>query len=84
MWSKRPKPGGKGLRCTVGVLRDGEVVPCDRPAKRYQYEQPEVAHWIAPIKPEVVAFNCCIAHLRKFANEGAMLERLDTRKRSHA
>ena len=81
MWSKRPKPGMKGIRCTVTVKRDGEQVPCDRPAKRFRYGQPEVAHWVAPLKPEAVEVNCCIGHLRKLVNEGARLEQIDNRKR---
>jgi hypothetical protein len=80
MWSKRPKPGGKGLRRQIKVNRDGSDVACDRPAKRFKYEQPEVAHWIAPLKPEAAMLDCCIGHLRKLVNEGARLEQVDMRR----
>jgi hypothetical protein len=36
MWSKRPKPGGKGLRCKV-IMAVG--VECGRPAKRYECQK---------------------------------------------
>jgi hypothetical protein len=36
VWSKRPKPGGKGLRCKVIMAAGGE---CGRPARRYSCEK---------------------------------------------
>jgi hypothetical protein len=81
MWSKRPKPGGKGLRCTIDVQRDGKCVSCDRPAKRFRIALAPVAHWIAPLKPESMEINACVAHLQKLGETGAQIERVDMRKR---
>lgn len=36
MFGKRPKPGGKGLRCKVLIAPSGKPsYMCDRPARRY-------------------------------------------------
>ena len=80
MWSKRPKPGGKGLRCEIEVRRGTEMVRCDRPAKRFRQEQRECAHWISPFRTEVAVIDLCVGHLRKLVNDGFDLERVDRRK----
>jgi hypothetical protein len=80
MWSKRPKPGGKGLRCQVTVRRDGQLVPCDRPAKRYRKIVQPVAAWVKNLVPYESDLNCCIGHLRKLLSEDVDLERVDLRK----
>lgn len=81
MWSKRLKPGAKGLRCQVLVTRDGELVICMRPAKKYEIQRPAVAHWIAPIQPAPETICCCVGHLRKLAEEGADLTLIDRRRK---
>jgi hypothetical protein len=80
MWSKIPKPGAKGLRCQVLVKRDGEMVICMRPAKRYEFIRPPVAHWIEPIQPPTETICACVAHHRKMVNEGADLTLTSKRK----
>ena len=78
MWSKTPKPGGKGLRCKIHVQRNGELVPCDRPAKRYG--QTVKAFWDDSQPLDVGTIDCCMGHARKLENQGVTLTKVDRRR----
>ena len=84
MWSKIPKANGKGLRCEIEVQRRSEMVRCDRPAKRYEIQRPDVAHWIAPIRPASGYIDCCIGHLRLMANQDVRLSPVKNREQVKA
>jgi hypothetical protein len=78
MWSKNPKPGGKGLRCKIQVQRGGELVPCDRPARRYR--QMVMAFWDDSQPLDVGVIDCCINHAIKLERQGVTLKKIDRRK----
>ena len=68
------------MRCKIAVRRDGAIVSCDRPAKRYcKYVQP-VADWLKNLVPDESVIDCCIGHCRKLQEQGADLTLIDRRK----
>lgn len=77
MWSKRPKPNGKGLRCKVHVQIRNGLEPCDRPAKRYgQQVKP---YWSNGELQDVGIIDCCKGHAEKIRSQGVTLTRIDRR-----
>lgn len=60
------------------------MVRCDRPAKKFVVDRPEVAHWIASIRLDPAIVDCCVGHYRKLTNEGILLTRIDRRKKVQA
>lgn len=80
MWSKRPKPGGKGLRCKIAVaeLTRRPLVICDRPARRYG--QQVKAFWQNGELLDVGCIDCCKGHAEKIARQGVILTLIDRRK----
>ena len=75
MWSKRPKPGGKGLRCKIIVqgLARGYSHECSRPARRYQCEKNGF---------DLGLIDCCINHCAVHERQGITMILIDRRKRS--
>jgi hypothetical protein len=85
MWSKRPKSGGKGLRCKIHVHRPSglqkiSLVPCDRPAKRYG--QQVKAFWLDGELLDVGIIDCCLNHAAKLRKQGVILKCIDRRKKA--
>lgn len=76
MWGKRPKPGGKGLRCKIAV--SGSFAVCDRPARRYG--QQVKAFWQNGELLDVGCIDCCKGHAEKIARQGVILTLIDRRK----
>jgi hypothetical protein len=71
MWGKRPKPGGKGLRCKVFMVGRREY--CDRPARLYSREKNGLDCGNATL---------CINHVRLHEREGIAVKLIDRRKRT--
>jgi hypothetical protein len=75
MWSKRPKPGGKGLRCKIII---SEVGNCDRPARRYGQQ---VKPFWQPDRPlDVGCIECCKMHAQQLRDQGVLLNLIDRRR----
>lgn len=83
MWSKRPKSGGKGLRCKIAVARTKGIeswrtlLYCDRPARRYG--QQVKAYWQEGQILDVGIIDCCQEHARRLQNQGVILTLIDRR-----
>jgi hypothetical protein len=80
MWSKRPKPGSKGLRCKIRLNRTGGLEACDRPARRYG--QQVKAFWQDGQMLDVGTIDCCFSHAQKLRSQGVILTPIDRRKES--
>lgn len=78
MWSKVPRPGGKGLRCTIHVQRGVDMERCDRPARRYGQEVR--AFWDADRIQDLGCIDCCKEHARKLQSQGFILTIVDRRR----
>lgn len=84
MWSKRPKPGGKGLRCKITVARPKGIeswrtlLYCDRPARRYG--QQVKAFWNEGQLLDVGSIDCCKMHAQKLERQGVTLTLIDRRR----
>jgi len=74
MWSKRPKPGGKGLRCAMWVSRG----VCDRPARRYG--QQVKVFWNNDELLDIGCLDCCKEHARILEERGVILTLIDRRR----
>lgn len=75
MWSKRPKPGGKGVRCKIvvaGIAR-GYSHECDRPARRYACEKNGF---------DLGIIDCCKNHRAMHEKQGITMNLMDRRKRA--
>ena len=72
MWTKRPKPGGKGLRCNIYVGRKGEAVLCGRPARRYGCSKYGL---------DLGTIDCCVNHRAMYERQRITLTLIDRRKR---
>jgi hypothetical protein len=77
MWGKRPKPGGKGLRCNIVVvgLARGSSYKCDRPAKRYACEKRGF---------DLGIIDCCKNHAAKHEKQGITMKLIDRRRKVQA
>ena len=78
MWSKRPRPGGHGLRCKIHVARFGGSEKCDRPARRYG--QQVKSFWNNGELMDVGCIDCCQNHARKLMDQGVILTLIDRRR----
>jgi hypothetical protein len=78
MWSKIPKPGGKGLRCKIYVQRNGEMLPCDRPARRYG--QQVKAFWNEGQLMDTGCIDCCENHAMQLRKQAVILTLIDRRR----
>jgi hypothetical protein len=78
MWSKIPKAGGKGLRCKIYVQRQGELVPCDRPARKYG--QQVSAFWNDGELLDLGSIDCCLNHADALRRQNLTLTLIDRRR----
>jgi hypothetical protein len=72
MWGKRPKPGGKGLRCQILVARGKATVSCERPARRYICEKR--SFYLGTV-------DVCTGHKAAHERQGITMTRMDRRKK---
>lgn len=74
MWGKRPKPGGKGLRCAVKLsICNAPAATCDRPAKRYEISKSDY---------KAGTFDICKGHMQWYLRDGWTCKVIDRRKKA--
>ena len=72
MWTKRPKPDGKGLRCKIALAIPKNVLAyCDRPARLYMCEKS--GFYLGLIA-------CCKNHRAMHERQGITMTLQDRRK----
>jgi hypothetical protein len=70
MWGKRPKPGGKGLRCGWPIRRDNNDL-CNRPARPYKIHKRDFS---------AGEFKICKNHLQMYLKDGWTATWIDRRE----
>lgn len=72
MWSKRPKPGGKGPRCKIGLKVGQTLTFCERPARLYKMSKS--GHPLGEVE-------VCKGHVQMYERMGATLQVIDRRRK---
>jgi hypothetical protein len=75
MWTKRPKPGGKGLRCKIIIARRLGSILCDRPARRYLCSKNGY---------DLGAIDCRTNHCAAHERQGITMTLVDRRRKAAA